>query len=342
MENRGWRNLLVAVLFLGCCSFSFGAVSNPEALQLYQQAEEAFKNKDVENASNLMFEALKKEPDNAVYRYIYAKMLLQKKDYLTSKENLDIVARSRPSKEKEGDYNEKLKNFKKKIKDLQEEFSKEGENKFSVYLKNQDSPEKIKLAVTLYQAFRLDPPLRYKNYDELKKATEIYEQALQKSFSGQEWQKTPMLQLAFLYEIANKKDKAAEVYMRALDYVGDPNEEYVITHKFDYLNRSNKEKLLDTIEAGDFSQKDLEELMGSSSEKISQEEKQKVEDMIAEARSKLQNATSDEEREQVLEEIKASIIEKQKKGELPGQGKLEEKLKKEGKTMEDYMKEKGL
>jgi len=321
---------------------AFAAASNPEALQLYQKAEEAFKNKDVENACNIMFEALKKEPDNAVFRYIYAKMLFQKKDFLTSKENFDIVARSRPSKEKDPDYNEKLKNFKKKIKELQEAFNQEGESKFSVYLKNQDSPEKIKLAVTLYQAFRLNPPLRYKNYDELKKATEIYEQALQKSFAGQEWQKVPMLQVAFLYEIANKKDKAAEVYMRALDYVGDPNEEFVITHKFDYLNRSNKEKLLDTIEAGDFSQKDLEELMGSGSEKITQEEKQKVEDMIAEARSKLENATSEEEREQVLEEIKASIIEKQKKGELPGQGKLEEKLKKEGKTMEDYMKEKGI
>ncbi|HOY67279.1 MAG TPA: hypothetical protein PLP29_10335 [Candidatus Ozemobacteraceae bacterium] len=342
MKSRRMLGLVVAVIAIAWHGAVFAAASNPEAAQMYQQAEEAFKNKDIENACNLMFEALKKEPDNAVYRYIYAKMLFQKKDFLTSKENFDIVARSRPSKEKEADYNEKLKNFKKKIKELQDGFNQEGEGKFSIYLKNQDSPEKIKLAVTLYQAFRLNPPLRYKNYEELKKATEIYEQALQKSFQGQEWQKGPMLQLAFLYEIANKKDKAAEVYMRALDYVGDPNEEYVITHKFDYLNRSNKEKLLDTIEAGDFSQKDLEELMGSGSEKITDEEKKKVEDMIAEARSKLENATSEEEREQVLEEIKASIIEKQKKGELPGQGKLEEKLKKEGKTMEDYMKEKGL
>jgi len=340
--NRQRPALFVVIFSLICSCVAFAAASNPEALQLYQKAEEAFKNKDFENACNTMFETLKKEPDNAIYRYIYAKMLFQKKDFLTSKENFDIVSRSRPSKEKDADYNEKLKNFKKKIKELQEAFNQEGESKFSVYLKNQDSPEKIKLAVTLYQAFRLNPPLRYKNYDELKKATEIYEQALQKSFAGQEWQKVPMLQVAFLYEIANKKDKAAEVYMRALDYVGDPNEEFVITHKFDYLNRSNKEKLLDTIEAGYFSQKDLEELMGSGSEKITQEEKQKVEDMIAEARSKLENATSEEEREQVLEEIKASIIEKQKKGELPGQGKLEEKLKKEGKTMEDYMKEKGI
>ena len=32
----------------------------------------------------------------------------------------------------------------------------------------------------------------------------------------------------------------------------------------------------------------------------------------------------------------------QKKGELPGQDKLKEKLEKEGKTMEEYLKEKGL
>lgn len=150
-----------------------------------------------------------------------------------------------------------------------------------------------------------------------------------------------MLQLAFLYETSNKKDKAAEVYMRALDYVGDPNEEFVITHKFDYLNRSNKEKLLDTIEAGDFGQKDLEDLMGSSTQKVTAEDKKKIEDMIGEARSKLENATTQEDREQVLEDIKASILEKQKRGELPGQDKLSEKLKKEGKSMEDYMKEQG-
>jgi len=104
----------------------------------------------------------------------------------------------------------------------------------------------------------------------------------------------------------------------------------------------NKEKLLDTIEAGEFSQKDLEELMGSGTQKVNSEDRKKIDDMITDARSKLENASSEEERESVLEEIKASIIEKQKKGELPGQGKLNEKLKKEGKTMEEYMKEKGL
>ena len=151
-----------------------------------------------------------------------------------------------------------------------------------------------------------------------------------------------MLQLAFLYEIANKKDKAAEVYMRALDYIQDPNEEFVITHKFDYLNRSNKEKLLDTIEAGDFSRQDIEELIGSEAKEVGEEDKKKIESMLDEAQEKLQNASTQEDREQVLEDIKKSILEKQKRGELPGQDKLKERLEKEGKTMEDYLKEKGL
>lgn len=332
----------MVVLFLGWPWLAEGAGLNPEAAALYSQAEAAYKAKDLDKAAAALLEALKKEPDNAVFRYILGKVLMEKGDFLGARENFEIVARSRPNAEKGPEYNEKLKNYKKKIKSLQDSFNDEGQKKFDIYLKNQDSKQKIQLAVTLYQAFRLNPPLRYKNYEELKKATEIYEEALQKCFQGQDWKKQPMLQLAFLYEIANKKDKAAEVYMRALDYVEDPNEEFVITHKFDYLNRSNKEKLLDTIEAGEFSQKDLEELMGSGSEKISDEDRQKVEDMIAEARAKLENASTEEEREQVLEEIKASIIEKQKRGELPGQDKLNEKLKKEGKTMEEYMKEKGL
>ena len=82
--------------------------------------------------------------------------------------------------------------------------------------------------------------------------------------------------------------------------------------------------------------------MGSGTQKVNSEDRKKIDDMITDARSKLENASSEEERESVLEEIKASIIEKQKKGELPGQDKLNEKLKKEGKTMEEYMKEKGL
>lgn len=320
----------------------FCAAINPEANEFYKKAEAAFVGKDLTSAESNLVDALKLEPDNAVYRYILAQVQFMQNNFLESKNNMEIVSHSRPSQEKGAEYNDKLKNYKKKIKNLQEKFNEAGSQRFEVYQKNSNSPQKLKLAVTLFQAFRLNPPLRYKNFKLLEEITGVYEENLKKSFDGTEWQKEPMLQLAFLYEIANKKDKAAEVYMRALDYVQDPNEEFIITHKFDYLNRSNKEKLLDTIEAGDFSRKDLEELIGSEGDSVSEDDKAKIEDMINDAQAKLQDAGTQEEREQIIEDIKNSIIEKNKKGELPGQGKLKEKLEKEGKTMEDYLKEKGL
>ena len=319
-----------------------GSAINPEANDYYKKAETAFKSKDLATAESDLIEALKLEPDNANYRYILAQVQFMRSNFIESKNNMEIVSHSRPDQEKGGDYNEKLKGYKKKIKDLQSKFNAAGQSRFEVYDKNKNSPQKLKLAVTVYQAFRLNPPLRYKNMKLLEEVTDIYEKNLQKSFDGSEWQKEPMLQLAFLYEIANKKDKAAEVYMRALDYIQDPNEEFVITHKFDYLNRSNKEKLLDTIEAGDFTRQDIEELIGSEAKDVNEEDKKKIESMIDDAQAKLENAGSQEEREKVLEDIKKSILDKQKKGELPGQDKLKKRLEAEGKTMEDYLKEKGL
>lgn len=333
---------ITALLFSVILSVSYGSAINPEAAEFYKKAEAAFVGKDLSTAESNLVEALKLEPDNANYRYILAQVQFMRNNFLESKNNMEIVSHSRQSKEKGDEYNEKLKNYKKKIKNLQEKFNAAGASRFESYKKNINSPQKLKLAVTAYQAFRLNPPLRYQNYKILEEITGIYEENLQTSFDGSEWQKEPMLQLAFLYEIANKKDKAAEVYMRALDYVEDPNEEFVITHKFDYLNRSNKEKLLDTIEAGDFTRKDIEDLIGSEAGEINEEDKKKYEDMIDDAQAKLQNASTQEEREQVLEDIKNSLIEKQKKGELPGQDKLKERLEKEGKTMEEYLKEKGL
>ncbi|MDN5279219.1 MAG: hypothetical protein PWR01_3184 [Clostridiales bacterium] len=333
--------LAVATLVLALVGVNASELS-PEAEAFYKKAEAAFVGKNLAEAEKNLVEALKIEPDNAFFRYILGQVQFKNQNYLDAKSNLEIVSRSRPSPDKGDEYNSKLKSSKRKIKDLQEEFNKAGLEKFELYKQHKDSAQKLKLAVTLFQAFRLNPPLRYKNFKLLESIISIYESALKKSFEGSEWQKQPMLQLAFLYEIANKKDKAAEVYMRALDYVEDSNEEFVITHKFDYLNRSNKEKLLDTIEAGEFTRQDLEELIGSGSQKISEDDKQKIEDIIADARSKLEDATTDEERESVLEEIKATIIEKQKRGELPGQEELKKKLEKEGKTMEEYLKEKGL
>lgn len=339
MKKYSLTALLFSVLL---SSTVYCSAINPAANEFYNKAEAAFKNKDLATAESNLVDALKLEPDNAIYRYILAQVQFMQNNFLESKNNMEIVSHSRPSQEKGEDYNEKLKNYKKKIKNLQEKFNAAGSSRFESYQKNINSPQKLKLAVTAYQAFRLNPPLRYQNFKVLEEITGIYEENLQKSFDGTEWQKEPMLQLAFLYEIANKKDKAAEVYMRALDYVQDPNEEFVITHKFDYLNRSNKEKLLDTIEAGDFTRKDIEELIGSEAGEISEDDKQKYEGMIDDAQERLQNAATQEEREQVLEEIKNSLLEKQKKGELPGQDKLKEKLEKEGKTMEEYLKEKGL
>ena len=336
---------LKAIVFVLCVAATvavYASALNPEAQEFYKKAEAAFVAKDLNTAETNLIEALKLEPDNAVYRYILGQVQFMKENYLEAKNNLEIVSRSRPSPDKGDDYNAKLKGYKKKIKDLQEKFNSAGVAKFDVYQQNKDSGQKLKLAVTIFQAFKLNPPLRYKNFKLLEEVMATYEEALKKSFDGTDWQKDPMLQLAFLYEIANKKDKAAEVYMRALDYVENPNEEFVITHKFDYLNRSNKEKLLDTIEAGDFTRQDLEELIGSGSQKVTEEDKKKIEDIISDARSKLEDATTDEERESVLEEIKATIIEKQKRGELPGQEELKKKLEKEGKTMEEYLKEKGL
>ncbi len=336
---------LKAIVFVLCVAATvavYASALNPEAQEFYKKAEAAFVAKDLNTAETNLIEALKLEPDNAVYRYILGQVQFMKENYLEAKNNLEIVSRSRPSPDKGDDYNAKLKGYKKKIKDLQEKFNSAGVAKFDIYQQNKDSGQKLKLAVTIFQAFKLNPPLRYKNFKLLEEVMATYEEALKKSFDGTDWQKDPMLQLAFLYEIANKKDKAAEVYMRALDYVENPNEEFVITHKFDYLNRSNKEKLLDTIEAGDFTRQDLEELIGSGSQKVTEEDKKKIEDIISDARSKLEDATTDEERESVLEEIKATIIEKQKRGELPGQEELKKKLEKEGKTMEEYLKEKGL
>ncbi len=335
-------SLIAFIISIMLANTGFCSAINPAANEFYKKAEAAFKGKDLSGAEKDLIEALKLEPDNAIYRYILAQVQFMQNNFIESKNNMEIVSHSRPSQEKGAEYNNKLKNFKSKIKDLQSKFNAAGDSRFSVYQKNINSPQKLKLAVTAYQAFRLNPPLRYKNLKVLEEITGIYEDNLQKSFDGTEWQKEPMLQLAFLYEIANKKDKAAEVYMRALDYIQDPNEEFVITHKFDYLNRSNKEKLLDTIEAGDFSRQDIEELIGTDTDKVSEEDKKKIEGMIDDAQAKLQNASSQEEREQVLEEIKNSILEKQKAGELPGQDKLKERLEKEGKTMEDYLKEKGL
>lgn len=318
----------------------FGSAVNPAANEYYKRAEQSFKSRDLVNAEKDLLEALKLEPDNANYRYILAQVQFMQNNFLESKNNMEIVSHSRPTQEKGEDYNNKLKSYKKKIKDLQSKFNAAGNSRFEVYEKNKNSPQKLKLAVTLYQAFRLSPPLRYKgeNVKLLEEITKIYEDNLKNSIEGSDWQNEPMLQLAFLYEIANKKDKAAEVYMRALDYIKNPNEEFVITHKFDYLNRSNKEKLLDTIESGEFTSKDIEEFVGD--QQLSDEERKKFDEVLADLKERLANAETDAEREQAIEEIKKVYSEKRKSGEFKD---YEERLQKEkGKSLDDLLKEGGL
>lgn len=326
--------------------FSFSVVcsaaeSSSEATADYKKAEGCYKSGDLEGAANNLLEALKVEPDNSYYRYVLGKVQFKLQQFIKSKNNLEIVSRSRPSPDKGKEYNKKLKSCKKKIKRLQPKFNEAGQKEFDIYTKHKNSKNKLGLASVLYKAFKLKPPLRYKNLKLLEWTIKTYEAGLKSSFDGTDWKKQPMLQLAFLYEITNKKDKAADIYMRALDYVENPNEEFVITYKFDYLNRSNKEKLLDTIEAGEFTQQDLEELIGSGSQKITSEDKKKIQKLLKDARRKLEDASTDEEREAVLEDIKATIIEKQKNGEFAGSEELKKKLKAQGKTMEQYMKEKG-
>lgn len=330
---------LSASLLITVVGVLIAAPIDQAAMSMFKDAQAAFKGGDATKAIELLEGALRKEPDNAMYRYALGLVLHKSGKSLQAKESFEIVSRSRPSKEKGDEYNAKLKEYKTKIKDMQEELGKAGDASFQQFLQNKDSPQKTKLAFTLYSAFRLNPPLRYKNFDQLNTAIQIYEGALK----GKEGMKAPMLQLAFLYEISNKKDKAAELYMRALDYVeNDPNEEFVITHKFDYLNRSNKEKLLDTIEAGEFTQKDIEDMLGSKAGKVSDADRKKIQDLVDNAKRKLESATSEEERESVLEEIKTTIIEKHKSGELGVNDELKKKLEKEGKTLEQYLQEQGL
>ena len=319
----------------------YASAINPQANEFYKQAEASFKNRDLPSAEKKLIEALKLEPDNANYRYILAQVQFMMNNFIESKNNMEIVSHSKTSQEKGDEYNTKLKNYKKKIKDLQPKFNAAGESQFNIYEKNINSPQKLKLAVTLYRAFRLNPPLRYKNIKLLESITNEYEKNLQKSIEGSEWKNEPMLQLAFLYEIANKKDKAAEVYMRALDYIKDPNEEFVITHKFDYLNRSNKEKLLDTIKAGDFSYKDIKEILGHDREVVSEEEEKQWDKIASEIKTMAEEAENKEDEDGLMENVKKMILEKHKKGELPNQKAIEDRLKKEGKTVDDLIKEGG-
>lgn len=335
--------LNIVLLFLILISSPvFSQALSEEAQAKFTQAENAFRNRELDKAESLVVEALNYEPDNAYFRYILGQIQFMQGNFIDARESFEIVQRSRPCPDRGEQYNERLNTAKSRIRSMQERFNEVGQERFRVYEQNKDTGQALRLAVTIFQAFRLNPPLRYRNFNLLENVVKTYESALKSSFEGTNWQNDPMLQLAFLYEIANQRDKAAEVYMRALDYVEDANQEFIITHRFDYLNRSNKEKLLDTIEAGEFTRDDLEDLIGSSDRQITEAEQKQFEELLDDASARLRKATSDFEREQVLESIKDDILAKQRRGELPGQEELERKLAEEGKTLEEYWAEQGL
>ena len=80
---------VLSVIFSFAVLTLFAGGSSPEAQALFTKAEESFKAKDLEKASGFLADALKKEPDNAVYRYILGKILMDKGEFLLAKENFD-------------------------------------------------------------------------------------------------------------------------------------------------------------------------------------------------------------------------------------------------------------
>ena len=74
----------------------------------------------MKSAENSLLEALKLEPDNAVYRYILGQVQYMQDNLLEAKNNLEIVSRSRISQDKGEEYNSKLKEFQDKQETMPE------------------------------------------------------------------------------------------------------------------------------------------------------------------------------------------------------------------------------
>lgn len=136
-----------------------GATGKPESRTKYEQAEEAYKAKYLNMAGELILEALRKEPNNAEYRFLLGLILFENGDLLGAKENFDIVTQTRFSSFK-GDGNiQKLISFKKKVSEMQAFFEAEGKKKLEKYQNNQNAKDPLELATTLFQAFKLAPKL---------------------------------------------------------------------------------------------------------------------------------------------------------------------------------------
>lgn len=333
------RDVLLVGL-LACSAVASTWASTPamsEASAIYQRAEASFRARDLDTAAKLLTDALRLDPRNAEIRFGYGLVCFHRNEFVPAKENFEAVSRARPVSDRGGEYAKKLRANKKRIREMQAEFTKEALRLFESYTQKRDGKDQVKTAHTLYQAFRLCPPLGLKNAADLNRAITIYEALLKDDFANNRWQKSPMLQLAFLYETARRKDKASHIYMIALDHIDDPSESELITEKFDVINRSSRDRLLDLIEDGTFGRKDIQELMGSESAKLSDDESKRIDNMVAEMRARLESAETPEERERIFNELKDRIAEEQRKGLLPSKDQLNDRLKQDGKNIDDLL-----
>ncbi|NLM17577.1 MAG: hypothetical protein GX221_07660 [Candidatus Riflebacteria bacterium] len=287
-----------------------------EASEKFQQAQAAMGARQPQRAEQLLIDALNIEPDNAVYRYSLGYIQYNLQKFVEAKKNFDLVRNSNLSAEKGDRYNSDLKKFKKAIRDLRQAFDKLGTLKFEAYKQNKNDPQKLKLAVTLYQAFLFNRAILAQNINLLNESIKIYEEALQPSLNGDQWYNEPMLQLAYFYELSGQKDKAAEIYMRALDYVKDLNEEFIVTSRFDYLNRSNKTKLIDMLKSDEFAPESIASLTAHLSIDMSKRDQEQLINAVSDFRSELENAITDEEQEQILLKYRSELTKRQESGEL--------------------------
>lgn len=321
MSGKGisMKRFVFPALFALCILFPWigtAKPSLPEATKLFGWAQEAYWGKDLDRASRLVKLALKREPDNSLFRFFLGQVLFDKGDFHGAKESFDIVSESLPSSDKGNEYVAQVSELRKSIKrDTAKNgiFQKEG-RKMLV------SPRewRIDFAIRLSRAFKLDPELVWANQGDLKGAMDILEEARETSERAGRWPKELILELGNLYEKSRQWDKAKDLYIRALEHADDWNEEFILTHRFDQacLRRRCCDMGLDPDDSG--VSEGMETPVGSTPPQVSEGEAKFVEELISSTREKLENAGTEEERESILDAVKTTIIEKQKSGELPG------------------------
>lgn len=327
----------MAILFLYFVPNVLGETGKSEIQTKFEKAKEAFKAKNLEKAGELVLFVLMKKPSNFEFRFLFGQILFEKGDLLSAKENFEIV-RNLPFFL--GENKQKHESINKKIDEMQDFFDAAGEKELQTYWKNQSTKEPFELATTLFKAFRLAPKLMKKYPDELKKTINVYESILEGSFEGDNWKPSaPMMQLAFLYSQTREKRKAVEIYRNTIGNARDPNEESVIAYKHDNLSSvvghlySPEAYTLKTVRriTGNLYPKDFfDTILGSDCwDKISEEDRKKVFKIIDDATQEFNDESTLDECDIMKEKIKTRILEKQKRGELPGYEQRKNKLKME-------------